>query len=120
MPAPCPPSPANYNPEPMTHYDVYEITPDDQYPAPVDFEPAPGRVPFNGAVKRMPHGFLWMYWMPQGRNYRDQYDDLVGWYQVPLLEELEQWAIDSTCPTPAEDDLEPDHPDSWLRLLGLV
>jgi hypothetical protein len=94
--------------------------PDAQWGAEVDFQPAPDRVPYNGAVKRSKTGTLWMFWMPQGANYRDQYDDLVGWYQVPLLSEVEEWTFDSVCPTPCDDDLEPDHPDSWLSLLGLV
>lgn len=91
-----------------------------QYPLEVDFEPEPGRLPYLGAVKRSEAGFLWLYWIPQGRNYRDQWDDLVGWYQVPTMAEVEDWTFSDTVPTPADDDLEPDHPDSWLRLLGLI
>ena len=91
-----------------------------QFPVEVDFTPEPGRLPYLGAVKRSASGFLWLYWIPQGRNYRDQYDSLVGWYQVPTLEEVEEWTFSDTVPTPADDELEPDHPDSWLRLLGLI
>jgi len=91
-----------------------------QYPLEVDFQPEPGRLPYLGAVKRSQSGFLWLYWIPQGRNYRDQWDDLVGWYQVPTMAEVEEWTFADTVPTPADDDLEPDHPDSWLRLLGLI
>jgi hypothetical protein len=102
----------------------YSPIPDDealqQYPAEVDFIPEPGRLPYLGAVKRNASGSLWLYWIPQGRNYRDQYDSLVGWYEVPTLEEVESWTFSDTVPTPADDDLEPDHPDSWLRLLGLI
>ena len=91
-----------------------------QYPLEVDFQPELGRLPYLGAVKRSQSGSLWFYWIPQGQNYRDQWGDLVGWYQVPTLEEVEQWTFSDTVPTPADDDLEPDHPDSWLRLLGLI
>lgn len=91
-----------------------------QYPLEVDFKPEPGRLPYLGAVKRSQSGSLWLYWIPQGGNYRATFDDLVGWYQVPTLEEVEQWTFSDTVPTPADDDLEPDHPDSWLRLLGLI
>jgi len=85
-----------------------------------DFIPAVDRIPWNGAVQRKPSGFLWLYWMPQGRNYRDTFDDLVGWYQVPLMAEVEDWCLGSTACTPCDDDVEPDHPDSWLRILGMI
>lgn len=92
----------------------------EQFDAEPDFIPAPGRVPYNGAIQRKPSGSLWLYWMPQGKNYRNQFDDLVGWYQLPLMAEIEEWVLGSTACTPCDDDVEPDHPDSWLRLLGLI
>ena len=42
------------------------------------------------------------------------------WFEVPTMEEVERWTLDSVCPTPDGNDVEPDHPDSWLVLLGLV
>ena len=42
------------------------------------------------------------------------------WWHVPTLEDVQHWTLDSVCPTPAGDIVEPDHPDSWLVLLGLV
>lgn len=92
----------------------------EQFNAEPDFIPAPGRVPYNGAIQRKPSGSLWLYWMPQGANYAEQYDDLVGWYQIPLMAELEDWTLGSSACSPCDDDVEPDHPDSWLRLLGLI
>lgn len=91
-----------------------------QFDAEPDFIPAPGRVPFNGAIQRKPSGSLWMYWMPQGANYRATFDDLVGWYQLPTMAEIEEWSLGSTACSPCDDDVEPDHPDSWLRILGLI
>ncbi len=41
-------------------------------------------------------------------------------YDVPSLFQLEQWVFDSVCETPDEERVEPDHPDSWLSLLGIV
>ena len=41
-------------------------------------------------------------------------------YDVPPIEALERWAFDSVCETPDGDTVEPDHPDSWLSLLGLI
>lgn len=41
-------------------------------------------------------------------------------YDVPSLDELGEYVIDSVCPTPDGDEVEPDHPDSWLSLLGLI
>ena len=92
----------------------------EQFNAEPDFIPAPGRVPYNGAIQRKPSGSLWLYWMPQGANYRATFDDLVGWYQLPLMAEIQEWVLGSTACTPCDDDVEPDHPDSWLSILGLI
>jgi len=35
------------------------------------------------------------------------------------MAELEFWMFDSVCETPDGDIVEPDHPDSWLALLGI-
>ena len=42
------------------------------------------------------------------------------WMPLPSDAELQEWACDSVCETPDGRSVEPDHPDSWLRLLGLV
>lgn len=42
------------------------------------------------------------------------------WHFVPTMDEVEQYVFDSTCPTPNDSDVEPDHPESWLSLLGLI
>ena len=41
-------------------------------------------------------------------------------YDTPSLDELEEWVFDSVCETPDGRTVEPDHPDSWLCLLGLI
>jgi hypothetical protein len=41
-------------------------------------------------------------------------------YQVPSMSEIEEWVLDSVCETPEGDCVEPDHPDSWLSLLGII
>ena len=41
-------------------------------------------------------------------------------YRVPTLEEVEEWVFDSVCFTPDEDEVEPDDPNSWLSILGLI
>lgn len=41
-------------------------------------------------------------------------------YPVPTMEEMEEWVFDSVCTTPDEDDVEPDHPHSWLSILGMI
>jgi len=41
-------------------------------------------------------------------------------YEVPSFEEIESWVYDSVCETPDGCRVEPDHPDSWLRILGLI
>jgi hypothetical protein len=40
--------------------------------------------------------------------------------RVPTVEEVEEWVFDSVCFTPDEDEVEPDHPHSWLSILGLI
>lgn len=41
-------------------------------------------------------------------------------YPIPTADQIEHWVIDSVCETPDGDTVEPDHPDSWLFLLGLI
>jgi len=43
-----------------------------------------------------------------------------NWYPVPTFEEVEEWVFDSVCFTPDEDEVEPDAPESWLSILGLI
>lgn len=42
------------------------------------------------------------------------------WWPAPTVGEVHAMAIDSVAETPAGDHVEPDHPDAWPRLLGLV
>ncbi len=102
--------------QPLTESDG----PDEQYGAEINFQNDINAVPFNGATYKNCRGILRCFWMPQGRNYRDDYDNLVGWYDVPTLSEIEEFTFDSMCLTPAGDEVEPDHPDSWLAILGLI
>jgi len=39
---------------------------------------------------------------------------------LPTMADVESWIIDSIVDSPAGDSVEPDHPDSWLSLLGLI
>lgn len=41
-------------------------------------------------------------------------------FDVPSMSEIEGWVVDSVCETPDGDCVEPDHPDSWLSLLGII
>jgi hypothetical protein len=93
-----------------------------QYPADVDFQDAPkGAIPCTGNVYKNKKGVLRCYWIPAGGNYSsEEGDELTGWYDVPCLEDIEEWTFDSCCPTPAGDEVEPDHPDSWLSILGII
>jgi hypothetical protein len=53
----------------------------------------------------------------------DELPEYIVWrgqeYEVPDIEEIERWVYDSVCETPDGDQVEPDHPDSWLMLLGI-
>jgi hypothetical protein len=42
------------------------------------------------------------------------------WIPIPTIEEFMEWTLDSVCPTPDGDIVEPDAPNSWLSLVGLV
>ena len=53
-----------------------------------------------------------------GENYTEEAGSLHGWYKVPTLAQIEAWVFDSVADTPNGDPVEPDHPDSWLKLLG--
>lgn len=76
----------------------------------------------SGAVRRSPDSReLEYWWLPKGRNYSDgDAIQLAGWYTVPTMGDLEDWTFDSIVTTPCGDSVEPDHPDSWLSLLGAI
>ena len=42
------------------------------------------------------------------------------WWPVPTMDDVQRWTLDSVCETPDGRMVEPDAPDSWLSLLGLV
>ena len=93
-----------------------------QYPADADFQDAPkGSIPSTGNVYRNKRGTLRCFWIPAGRNYSTaESEELTGWYDVPDLEDIEEQVFDSVAYTPCGDEVEPDHVDSWLRILGLI
>ena len=106
----------------VNHKPLTEEEASGQYQADADFQDAPkGSIPSTGNIYRSKRGVLRCFWIPTGRNYSTaESEDLTGWYDVPDLEDIEEFTFDSTCPTPAGDDVEPDHIDSWLSILGLV
>lgn len=92
-----------------------------QYEPTVNYDPTNGGLPKAGSIYRNKRGVYRYYWIPEGGNYSDEEkESLQGWYDIPSLEDLEDWTFDSYAFTPAEDEVEPDHPDSWLRLLYLI
>ena len=88
---------------------------DEQYQAEVNYDGEKGERPSNGSVYRNKRGIRRCYWIPR---YADK--ELQGWYDVPTNEEIEEWSFDSVAFTPDDDEVEPDHPDSWLSILGLI
>jgi len=42
------------------------------------------------------------------------------WWPVPTLAEVEAWAFDSVAETPDGRTVEPDHPEAWPRILGVI
>lgn len=90
---------------------------DAQYPAEITRQKTGA-----GAVRRnSDSGELEFWWLPRGGNY--PFADataLAGWYPVPALGDVESWCLGSVAETPCGDSVEPDHPDAWPHLLGLV
>jgi hypothetical protein len=96
-----------------------------QYPADVDYQDVPkGAIPCTGNVYRNKRGILRCYWIPtsgkNGQYTTQESEELTGWYDVPTLEDIEEYTFDSVCFTPAGDEVEPDAPDSWLSILGII
>jgi len=75
-----------------------------------------------GAIRRNPEtGLLELLWLPRGGNY--SFSDacqLRGWFEIPAAADVESWCLDSLAETPCGDSVEPDHPDAWPVLLGLI
>lgn len=94
----------------------------EQYKIDLDFQnPPKGAIPCTGNAYKNKYGISHCYWIPTGGNYTsEEKDELQGWYKVPSLEDIEEWTFDSCCPTPAEDEIEADHPDSWLSILDII
>lgn len=71
---------------------------------------------------------LQMWWRPSSytmhqldyESLAECRDELMGWYSLPTLGEIKEWASDSVVFSPIEEPCEPDAPDSWLRLLGYI
>jgi len=42
------------------------------------------------------------------------------WWPVPCLGQVESWAFDAVAFNPQGNEVEPDAPDSWLTILGLI
>ena len=102
--------------EPLTG-DEAEI----QFEPEANYDPEHDGIPKPGSIYQNKRGVYRYYWEPSGGNYtKEEKVDLKGWYDIPCLEDLEEWTFDSVCFTPAEDEVEPDHSDSWLRLLYLI
>ena len=93
-----------------------------QFQAETDFQDAPkGAIACTGNVYRTRRGVLHCYWVPAGGNYSAQdKEDLEGWYDIPTNAEIEEQIFDSASFTPCGDEVEPDHVDSWLSILGLI
>jgi len=103
----------------------YEPLADDeaeiQFEPEANYDPEHDGIPKPGSIYQNKRGVYRYYWKPSGGNYTaEEKADLKGWYDIPCLEDLEEWTFDSVCFTPDEQEVEPDHEDSWLRLLYLI
>ena len=105
--------------EPLTEEEGSE-----QYPAEVNYQLLPTgntKLPHSGSIYRSKQGTLRCFWAPEGDNYTaEEHEELQGWYDVPDLEDIEEQVFDSVAYTPCGDEVEPDHIDSWLSILGLI
>ena len=79
-------------------------------------------------IKRDKDGKLYLYYYPSEDHPGHDHDEngmsyayqSEGWYEIPSFGDIEEWVLDSVCFTPDETEVESDHPDSWLSLLGLI
>jgi hypothetical protein len=109
---------------------------DQQWPAKVTYDSKnfvksdKSTYPVNGSVCRDKDGTLKLLWLPSeecpccpidegGFSYAYLYED---WYRIPTVEEIRQMITgEELCYVPCdEDEVEPDHPDSWLSLLKII
>lgn len=102
---------------------------DKQFQAEVNYDPQKNAPPKSGSVYRNKRGVLRIYWEPSeehpeycpdenGMSYAYQVE---GWFDVPTNEEVEEQCLGEVALDPTgETELEPDHPDAWPRLLGLI
>ena len=56
----------------------------------------------------------------RGPEYEQEIQWRGRWWPVPTIGEIEAWMLDSICETPDGRTVEPDHPESWLSVLGLI
>jgi hypothetical protein len=108
------------------------ITEEDQFPAHVDIQR-------KGDDILLPGRLIKTTTLPDGSTVQTVRDGAVGrftrngdgtkvlklrwrskWWEVPTMEQVEAWTLDSVCETPNGDMIEPDADGSWLRLLKLV
>ena len=70
-------------------------------------------------------------WVPTPKGYRTREDGMPShkwlridgesqWVEVPSTDELADMTYDSICESVDGETVEPDHPRSWLRILGLI
>jgi hypothetical protein len=89
----------------------------EQFQAFVTFPIAPDQQPRRCDV-RLHEGRLQLFWMPS-TSCPSLVHTVSDWYDIPTSKEIERWLFDPLCLTPDDDTVGPDHPDSWLSLLGL-
>ena len=108
------------------------ITEDDQFPAHVNIQR-------KGDDLLVPHRLVKTVTLPDGTQQKILRNGVVGrftrkgdgttvlklrwrskWWEIPTMEQVQAWTLDSVCETPAGDIIEPDADGSWLRLLNLV
>jgi hypothetical protein len=76
----------------------------------------------DGTTVDAPEGFAFDRGdgFPSHRYLRNPDTRKREWVEVPSVEEIGEWVMDSLCPTPWGDEVESDSPGSWLRILGLI
>lgn len=68
-------------------------------------------------------------WIPTPKGYARDEGRATGkthcrwrgeWHETPTMDQLSEWCFDSVCETPDGETVEPDHPESWLSILGMI
>lgn len=107
---------------------------DDAIAFPADYAHDNGHgQPTHVRIRRRGNNITTVYWSKTPDGYRRRPDGTMShyfvrlepntapeWVEGPSFADLEEWMMDGVCEAPNGDRVEPDHPRSWIRIIGLI